>query len=176
VSFINAGELETDGFDLALTYHLGDTDFGDWRLGTKATFVNSFDLEDSNGATIDGAGSRNFSNAFSSVPEWRGNATINWNLENHSANATVRYISGYDNDQLDNSGAVENIENWTTFDLRYGYAFENIFDYPASISVGVNNVFDEDPPSLGENVRPGYDENVHDVRGRLMYAEIRMSF
>jgi iron complex outermembrane receptor protein len=176
VSFINAGELETDGFDLALTYHLGDTDFGDWRLGTKATFVNSFDLEDSNGATIDGAGSRNFSNAFSSVPEWRGNATINWNLENHSANATVRYISGYDNDQLDNSGAVENIENWTTFDLRYGYAFENIFDYPATISVGVNNVFDEDPPSLGENVRPGYDENVHDVRGRLMYAEIRMSF
>ncbi|NVJ96596.1 MAG: TonB-dependent receptor [Alphaproteobacteria bacterium] len=176
LSFINTGDVVTDGLDMALAYSFPETSVGSVRLSAAASYVNRFDITsvaDDVVTVTKGAGNRNFANPFSSVPRWRANMRLNWISGKHGVNAAVRYISGYKNDQLTPAG---DIESWTSVDVGYNYDFANLFGKSASIRVGVNNLFDRIPPALGPNQRPGYDANVHEIRGRLAYVALKAAF
>ena len=170
--FINTGKVTTDGIDLALTYTFPVSNVGDFDMGTAVSWVNSFDVLNSDGTTFDGVGSRNFTNQFSSLPKIRANAYLGWASDLQSANITVRYIDSYKNDQ--NDGFV--IDSIISVDLRYAFEFDLTEGASTEISVGARNIFDEDPPSLGLNQRPAYDDRVHDIRGRTVYAEVKYTF
>jgi len=171
-SFINTGQVETDGVDFQATYEFGESRVGSFDLQLGATYVSSFDISNADGTVTDGAGSRNFNTPFSSVPEWKGNVQLRWSSDKHSALAAARYISSYENDQNDT-----NIDSWTSVDFRYSYSFgEQTFVNRTDVSVGVRNAFDSDPPSIGTGTRPGYDDRVHSVRGRFVYAELIVGF
>ena len=192
--FVNIGKVKTDGFDLNADYTM---DVGNSTLifDVAATQVLNFDV-DSNGdgtTDFDGAGSRNFSNNFSTMPElrWHGGAT--WVMGNHSANVTMRYIDSYKNDQSNNGP----VESWTTFDAQYSVVFPGLIsDGDTRITIGANNLTDEDPPALyrrdgAGNIlpnpsasgvydgidRPGYDDRAgHDIRGRILYLRFVQDF
>lgn len=170
--FINTGKVETDGFDLALDYVLPSNSFGDMNLGLAISYVNSFDVQNTDGSTFDGVGSRNFLNQFSSVPQVRANATFGWSNGAHAANLSIRYIDSYKNDQFNDYV----IDSWTAVDLRYNFEFEMITDQQTSLTIGARNLFDEDPSSLGDRQRPAYDDRVHDIRGRAAYVELKHRF
>ncbi|NQZ10689.1 MAG: TonB-dependent receptor [Algicola sp.] len=176
LSFINTGDVVTDGLDFMVGYRFTDSPMG--RLGLKlaASYVNKFALttENIDGSTTvtHGAGSRNFSNPFSSVPRWRGNLGFNWEMNNHSANMAVRYISSYSNDQL---SVPEDIASWVSLDLGYSYDLGDAFGENTRLNIGVNNIMDREPPTLGEFQRPGYDANVHEIRGRTAYVGLKVS-
>jgi iron complex outermembrane receptor protein len=176
LSFINTGDVVTDGLDFALGYRWEDTPVGNFTLRGAASFVNKFDITsvDEVGAetVTKGAGSRNFANPFSSVPRWRANVRLGWQQGSHSANAAMRYISGYNNDQLIPVGEVA---SWTSFDIGYSYNLSELLGSSASLRLGVNNLMDSEPPTLGQNQRPGYDANVHEIRGRLGYISFTFS-
>lgn len=172
-NFINTGSVETDGFDLVLDYGFETANLGGVNLTTAATFIDSFEVRnDAGSAPFDAVGSRNFRNQFRSLPELRANLSASWFYGSHAVTGTVRYIDSYLNDQND-----EEIASFTTFDLRYEYEWDSPFsDAPTFVSVGANNLFDEDPPSLGEGTRPGYDPTVHSVRGRILYMSLIQEF
>lgn len=169
VAFINTGRVVTDGIDANLAYDFGNIGIGELNFDATASYVKSFRISDASGTTVQGAGSRNFSNPFSSVPRWRVNSTLGFASGDHGVSVTGRYISSYTNDQLTDGSKVG---SWFTMDARYAFNLENLIGTPVTFSVGVNNMFDRDPPSLGTDIRPGYDANVHDVRGRLFYTEV----
>ena len=173
--FINAGSVETNGLDFAVDYDIDLGDVGELRLGLKATFVNEFEVQLSeDDAPFDAVGSRNFLNPFRPTPEWRGNLTAGWNQGNHSANLILRYIDSYVNDQ-DSDDFV--VDSWTTVDAQYTFLMEGLFgDGETTISIGANNLLDEDPPSLGDRNRPGYETTIHDVRGRQAYIRFTQAF
>lgn len=174
LSFINTGKVITDGLDLQIGYQFTEGDLGIVGLKAALSYVNKFEVNLDGGTKFDGAGNRNFTNPFSSVPRIRGNMQVQWHLNQHSAQTALRYISSYDNDQGSDS---PEIAAWTSVDLRYSYAFENISSVDRAVfSVGVNNAFDKLPPALATAQRPGYDATVHDIRGRLLYAELSLSF
>jgi hypothetical protein len=50
------------------------------------------------------------------------------------------------------------------------------FGGDTSFAIGALNALDKDPPSLGQGQRPGYDDEVADIRGRTVYAEITARF
>lgn len=52
---------------------------------------------------------------------------------------------------------------------------DSLFGAEASISIGANNLFDKDPPPIGTR-RPGYDSQVHDIRGRIIYLDVTVFF
>lgn len=201
--FTNIGRVETDGIDLAADYSM---DVGNSTLVFDAalTYVMNFDVDgDGDGSTeFDGAGSRNFSNNFSTMPELRGNAGVTWLMGNHSANLTVRHIDSYKNDQ---AGSNAPVDSWTTLDAQYAITIPGLIgDGDTTLSVGVNNLTDEDPPAIWacsvndpvtgacttvaplQNAtsgifdgidRPGYDDRAgHDVRGRIIYARFVQQF
>lgn len=45
-----------------------------------------------------------------------------------------------------------------------------------TISVGINNVFDQAPPFAAAAFENGYDEATHDVKGRFYYVELKKRF
>ena len=194
--FVNVGAVETDGIDINANYN---TDIGNGNLNVNfgATLVNSFDVDTSGDGTFDfdGAGSRNFRNSFSTMPELRANLGGTYYLGDHTFNITARYIDGYENDQSNNGP----VDSWTTFDAQYSYVWPGLIgDGDTSFTLGVNNLTDEDPPALtrrnadgsittrfnadgtynrGWVDRPGYDDRAgHDLRGRIVYFNFKQTF
>jgi iron complex outermembrane receptor protein len=198
--FVNIGRVETDGFDLNADYTM---DVGNSTLifDASATQVMNFDVDaDGDGSTeFDGAGSRNFSNNFSTMPELRAHGGVTWFMGNHSANLTLRYIDSYKNDQ----SCDGEIESWTTLDAQYSILLPGLIgDGDTRFAIGVNNLTDEDPPALVRNAevndictnqrlplqnsstgvfdgidRPGYDDRAgHDIRGQIFYVRFVQGF
>ena len=200
--FVNIGSVETSGLDLNLDYSM---DFGNSTLilDAAATFLMAFDVDtDGDGVTeFDGAGNRNQSNNFATMPDTRANAAATWFMGNHTARAGLNHISSYKNDQGDGA----DINSWTTLDVLYAYTFNGwLGDGDTTLSVGANNLLDEDPPTLyrnnqdgvrqgrfftdpdesnfglynrGWSDRPGYDDRAgHDLRGVIVYVRFKHAF
>ena len=165
--YTNASSLETDGFDLGMDWDITDS----FRISSTTTFVTSYDLADPQAGNIDGAGSRNFNNFGTSVPEIRSNLGFHYASGQHSANAYARFIDSYQDDQ-NNVG----IDSFTTLDLQYGYRTEPLGPFADGIglSFGVVNATDEEPPGVITN--GGYDSKVHDPRGRVYYVNATFGF
>ena len=45
-----------------------------------------------------------------------------------------------------------------------------------TISVGMQNVFDEDPPFVAGNIENGYDESLATIKGRFWYVQLKKRF
>ena len=168
--FINTGSVKTDGMDLSVAYTIDSSSYFDainFNLG--ATYVNKFEVKtDSDSAKFDGAGSRNFTNQFRSMPKLRGNLGVTFEKGVHTLSTQLRYIDGYENDQSDTQ-----IDSLVTLDGQYSM---RLFEDRTQFSMGVKNLLDEEPPTLGENVRPGYDNVIHNVLGRTLYMSLTQSF
>jgi iron complex outermembrane receptor protein len=192
--FVNIGAVETDGIDINADYTM---DVGNSTLifDAAATQVMSFDVDvDGDGSTeFDGAGSRNFSNNFSTMPELRAHAGVTWLMGDHSANLTFRHIDSYKNDQSNDA----EVDSWNTIDAQYSILLPGLIgEGDTRLTVGVNNLTDEDPPALYRNDangnrlplqgaggvfdgidRPGYDDRAgHDIRGRIVYFRFVQGF
>src|SRR5690606_30209562 len=173
--FANASALETDGFDFRVTYDVPTTGRSTYRVGLESTLVLSYDIDDPQAGRIDGAGRRNFANFATSMPELRANAFFNWRRDAHLVDLFVRYIDSYIDDRVSlgqGSEAFRKIGSQVTADVRYGYQFRG--GEGPRLSVGVINLFDEDPPHVATN--GGYDSKVHDPRGRIVYARASFDF
>jgi iron complex outermembrane receptor protein len=182
--FTNVGAVETDGIDLAADISL-DVLGGNLNVMGQATYVFAFDVDSDGDGTVDfdGAGSRNFSNTFATMPQLRGNIGASYMTGNHMANVFVRYIDSYENDQGDNA----EVDAWTTVDVQYTYTLTDLLGTSGetTLTLGANNLFDEEPPALSTGAtrfnpdgtynrgwidRPGYDDRAgHDIRGRIVY-------
>lgn len=194
--FTNIGSVETSGLDLNADYTM---DFGDGSLifDIGATYLMAFDVDvDGDGIQeFDGAGSRNQSNAFGTMPELRANIGATWFAGNHTARAGFNHIGSYKNDQGNNT----EINSWTVLDAIYSYTFTGLVgEGDTTLSIGANNLLDDDPPALyrgdangvrngrfnangtynrGWTDRPGYDDRAgHDLRGRVVYFRFKHAF
>ncbi len=198
--FVNIGRVETNGIDVNADYTV-DVGASTLIFDAALTQVMNFDVDgDGDGVTeFDGAGSRNFSNNFSTMPELRAHGGVTWIWGDHSANLTARYIDGYDNDQSNNGP----VDSWTTLDAQYSIVLPGLIsEGDTRFTIGVNNLTDEEPPALtrctddgfgncgailpfqnaGSGVfdgtdRPGYDDRAgHDIRGRIVYVRFVQAF
>ncbi len=176
-NFANASSLETDGIDWKVRYTV-DTKFGIFQPKFEGTYILGYDLEDPQAGSIDGAGSRNFTNFGTSAPELRFNAGVAWLYQRYSLNAFLRYIGSYDDDEvgIDNVAFTE-VDSQITLDLQGNVELPNPFsdDFEGpTLTAGVINVTDEEPPAVITN--GGFDSRVHDPRGRIVYVRLRQTF
>ena len=200
--FVNIGSVQTSGMDLNMRYSM-DLGSGTLFLDGAATLVQGFDVDvgDPDKEPFDGAGSRNFNNNFSTLPQLRAHfgGTYRWGAgsNEHSLTAKFRYIDSYTNDQS-NNGVVD---AWETLDVQYNLLVPGLFgDGDTQFTLGANNVTGEDPPALarynangvplpalnaeagglisnGLSDRPGYDSRAgHDIRGTVMYVKMKHNF
>lgn len=171
-SYVNAASVTTSGVDFSVRYAL---DIGSITVtpSIEGNYVFEYDLQnEAGGATIDGAGNRNFTNFGSPTPELRFNAGLQLEAGAHSFNVFGRYIDSYLDDQ--NGGAE--IDSDFRVDLQYALAINELFDRgaPIQLTLSARNVFDVTAPVVATN--GGFDSRVHDPRGRLLTAGIVFGF
>ena len=158
-----------------------ETSLGELRLNADATLLTEFAVDTTGAGFVDRLGSRNDTNGFGPTPKLRFNLGLTWMRGPHLANITLRHIDSYENDEV---ATLPKIKAWTTVDVHYSHAFDDLFGGGATLYLGANNVADNDPPGLPTgreglqryNLRPGFDGFVHDIKGRVLYVRFRYRF
>lgn len=179
-TFANLGGVTADGIDLTANYDFDEVFGGKLVVNTSITYINSYDIDSGDGSpTFDGANNRNSSfGQLGSVPDTRVNVGFDWNNDQHSFSFYVRHIGGYD-DRTPNTD-YDSIDSFTVFDTNYSFDTSGLIgEGTTNLSIGINNLTDEEPPAIDRdsaNGRRAFDSLVHDPRGRTIYARFKHSF
>lgn len=175
----NVGAVRSRGLDINAYYDF-ESWLGDVRVSADATLLTRFDVDSSGEGFSDQLGNRNDTNGFAPTPELRFNLGLAWRRGPHAAGLTLRYVDSYKNDEV---ASLPKIASWTTLDVNYSYALDELFGGEATLFLGARNLTDRDPPPLPSgrpgvhryNLRPGFDGFVHDIKGRTLYVRFRWS-
>lgn len=189
----NTGALQVRGIDLNANYRFRLADIGlSSRAGSMAIdFVGTRDLKEKH-AVIPGTTSADYQcqgkyglQCGTPVPLWRHKlrATYTVPTELYSGVASFstawRYISSVRADELSGpNDADRRLSSRNYIDLTAAMTFKGSYTF----RVGVNNVFDKDPPIIGSGALPGVFGNgntfpqVYDALGRYLFAGMTVDF
>jgi outer membrane receptor protein involved in Fe transport len=176
---INLGNNLWEGIDLAYNWTV-DGAGGTWTTNIIGTYMMSKEttpLPADKNSTYDCVGV--ISPRCYPSPEWRHTASVSYDSnEWWSLTARWRYFQGVDYDgSTDTIAQDEMSKNQNYFDLSAVFRFMGSHD----IVVGVNNVFDKEPPMVGGTLSgPWGNANTvagfYDTLGRYLYANATFRF
>lgn len=163
----NLNSIETDGVDATLRYDF-NTGIGRFGAVIDASYLGSFRTvspDPATGATIVDNRAGKGDQPRSTYPRWKGQASLNWTGEDADIVLRGRYIGP----TTDVVNAVKDARTKavTFFDAEVGF---NVDDGRARFGLGVNNLFDQQPPASYANAPINYDIYTYDARGRFLYA------
>ena len=190
----NAQTVKVTAIDVQASYNftldgLGLENWGDFRLGLQATYIDEFLYqEDPLSPIIDGAGLYNDrTGAAPNLPRIKANLRLGWIRGNHSIVSTVHYIDDmpYDGPTFSlikdfaNTFYPQNIiggdvRAWTDMDIAYTYRGYEAFGGAASFTLGLRNAFDRKAQSSTEFA--GVIGQLQDPLGRVIYARMVYDF
>jgi outer membrane receptor protein involved in Fe transport len=173
---LNFGTLETSGYDVGFRYNMAETSIGNFQFAVDMTYIDKYDSTPcSICGTTEVAGT--FDRQYGNYAEWRGLATIGWGLDPFSALLSARYVGSLVLHDPDGAPGIQpdlNIPSTTYLDLTFGYAFKGNL----KISLGIDNITDEDPPILFQNnvINANTDVNTYNVIGTYYRANLKYTF
>ncbi len=159
-NYFNAATINASGIDLEASYNM-DMLGGSFTVSSGLAYYLEYEIP-INGQQTDVAGQFNQGNFARSIPDYKANLALHWQTDSHSVYSRVNYVSSYEN-------GTDTISSYAPVEVQYQYAF-NVGDDQASISVGLINAFDEDPPYVVDGANFSYDPKHHDPRGQLFYV------
>ena len=177
--WINAAGAKTRGADLSLRGE-GKLSNYNWSFNLDGTYTNSFKF-----AEYEGQEYKEYVGNFYTRDlylRWKHNASISLAKGDWSAMLIQNYSTGY-KDQLPNAGKSApppgfnpNVKAYTKYDLSATYTgIRN-----TTITVGIQNILDTDPPFTAHNVDEvvgaGWDPRVADPRGRSLSVLLKYKF
>jgi len=170
---INTGERFTDGIDIQLAQAI-ETDFGTFTLSGLATRVLTFEQQDvPTGPTVDYLGRYWGPGAAledTGYPEWRANVALQYAYKRWTAAIAWNFTDGYTETF---EGVDREVDAYNTFDVRVGFKIPYA---EADLLVGVNNIFDEDPPEVYSSFENNFDRAIGDPRGRMFFIQLSKTF
>lgn len=168
----NIGSIKTRGIDMAINYRTPETSVGMFGLSVNGNFLLKYTETFPSATGFDTTSYKGTTRGFpdQSYPKFKGNAVVDWSLGDITASFTGRYIRGvsetgdFDGFKLGNRfyGDVQLILNPAWLDRK------------TTLTVGVNNVFNQDPPACFSCTGPNFDPTTYDVPGQFGY--VRLSY
>lgn len=165
----NLDSIRTKGLDVTLNYLTPDTGIGTFGLTANATWLLKYVLSASNGFVVLNRKGTERGSPDQAFPKFKGNATVNWTSGDFGAAFTGRYIDSV----IEQGGPT----GTNKLDSRF-YGDVQLMFTPSflgkrfAFTLGVNNVFNQDPPgcfSCGVN---NYDPTTYDVPGQFGYLRV----
>ena len=165
---INVSEYRAAGVDIAVDYSM-QAGPGDLRINMNATHSLENDFTPfAGGDPVD-------SQSEIGVPDWKANINFIYDWADFRFGWSTRYIQSVnvENDRPNFGG----ISSFMYHDLQVRYTLEEKYEF----YVGIDNLFDEEPPELGQGV-PGdvtgtnTAADVYDVIRQYGYAGFKLSF
>ncbi len=203
-SLANVGELETRGVDIDMSYGFDVGPAGKIRMNLIGTYVDEYNVTPIanspstayNCAGLYGVTCSSGGATLDPVFRWRHTLRATWSTpwQGLDVTASWRYFSAMKLDSLSSnanlSGAPGTIANGGISNTDAAIKAYNYLDLTAAIKVadkitfriGVNNVFDKDPPVIGTTNLPSTAGNgntfpqVYDALGRYIFGEITAQF
>ena len=175
---VNVGGIDTSGIDFDVRY-MYESEYGDWRFGIDGTYLLEYDKTIA-GGTIDHVG-RFESDHDGMFAELKANFNLGWSYEEFDVNFITRYISG----------VTEREKGWWTppvGDQPPGFdrdvSSNIVVDFQGSwqatehlnVTLGVDNVFDREPPFVYSAFGANTDVSTYDVIGRYVYLRAGVRF
>ncbi|MCA1245987.1 TonB-dependent receptor domain-containing protein [Massilia sp. MS-15] len=156
----NLGAMETEGYDLSLSYRMPRTAYGLFGFRSESTYVDSWRLKSSNTANF-----TEYAGEFD-IFKWKANIAFDWSMGNWSVTLGNRFYSSQKNRCWTVKPAVEcsnpeGLATWGTgynkfkemwySDLSVGYALP----WNAKLLAGINNIGNKGP-IVNYNANSGY--------------------
>jgi iron complex outermembrane receptor protein len=162
----NVNGINTDGLDVNLAYRTAPAGWGTLGLTFNNSFLFNYDVivpTATGTATITREGTEQGS-PDQAFPKHKAIAILDWNGTNVGASITERYIKSVTESA---NGNKLNSRFYTDLQLRF---FAPSFADNFGFALGVNNLFDKDPPGCISCGLNNFDPTTYDVPGRYMYA------
>ena len=165
----NIGRMETAGFDIDLRARSPALRIGRLSAQLDASYLTKSEGQLSNFPAESFLGKYGF---FSPVPRWRHYASINWERGSWNATLAQTFQTGYSDANPLPDGSPRRVSSYSVWDLQGSYSgFRNL-----TVTLGVRNLFDRDPPFTNGPVSTGWEMAYADPRGRTYYATLKYSF
>jgi outer membrane receptor protein involved in Fe transport len=168
----NVASITLSGIDLITSYNT-ELWGGDLRVDYVGTFTQESDTVPFAGAqTIECAG--NFGTICGEpLPEYKHRMTFNWARDEYVVQLSWRQIGEVNDDDAGATYFVETIDSQPYFDLVGSYQISDSY----SVSVGIDNVLDDEPPILGDNQEQANTwPATYDVFGRTWFVRASAEF
>ncbi|WP_157032849.1 TonB-dependent receptor domain-containing protein [Sphingomonas changbaiensis] len=170
----NLDSISTRGIDVTALYRTPETGIGTFGLAANASWLLHYVLTASNGfVVIDRRGTERGS-PDQAFPKFKGNATIDWSLNDTiAASFTGRYIAGVTEvrDPFSTPIVTNRLNSRFYGDVQLTFT-PGFAQHRFAFTIGVNNVFNQDPPPCFSCSLNNFDPTTYDVPGQFGYARI----
>ena len=167
----NIGSVESSGYDIGINYVSNDTSVGLFNARINATLLDEY-IEripnpDGSVTVNDRTGTHTNETFERAFPELRLTSNISWrsNDDRWSSSLTFRYIDDME------TATNETLDSALFTDVQVSYV-PTFAEDALTITLGLNNVFDEEPPVLNTSL-VGVSLVSHDVPGTVGYLRFR---
>jgi iron complex outermembrane recepter protein len=168
----NLGGTNTSGIDLALVYAL-PTDYGRFDFSGDTTVTLTYEEVQVDGSVVDGQGVYDLQVVF---PTLKMNYHLGWSYKGIGVGWNMRYLGPIkeceNNDCSVPDARFRDVDANVTMDIYGQYSFANPLGL-TTISAGINNFLDQDPPFIYEGFTGNSDSNNYDYIGRYFYMGLR---
>ncbi|MGM0631547.1 MAG: TonB-dependent receptor domain-containing protein [Pseudomonadota bacterium] len=174
----NISSVWVDLLDARATHTLLTEDLGTFTTTLSATYYTKYDYQGNDDNIIEALGNQNARTGIvPPIPELKGQVRLGWFLDRHSASATVNYQHHVNfDDSVRNTltnvpaPASGKVRSQAIVNGTYSYQMDQFLDSDITVSVGVNNLFDELPQRLP--VLGGFESRLHSPWGRQFWASL----
>lgn len=172
-NYQNLGRTHYQGIDLAWVYGL-DAWGGGWNFDLIGTYTlkREWTVVANDPDSITECSGVISTLCFPS-PEWRHTATASYDSNSFwAATARWRYYGKVDYEGTTDQIVTDNLGAQNYFDLNAVFRFMQTHD----VTIGVNNVFDKEPPLMGSSLSWNANSvsGFYDTLGRYLYANVTM--
>ena len=176
-TYFNRSEQFVNGFDFGLTYRLRPLSIGNFTVETNWTKLNAFYIYTKSGAARTELMETNLAATSGASPVWRGNVQLNWRRDRWSAGLGMFYTGSFTLAGVTTSQATyealgrpsyirpvftngstvyrmvhRDTQTYNTFlSYRLGKSDTHSWLRDTSVRVGVNNLFNTEPPLSDDN-------------------------
>lgn len=178
----NIGRINTDGLDLGFDWRGPQLLGGQLSARWQSTYLIEYEaISQATGLPEPQRVGREVND--SGLPRLRSTLNLGWQYGAVVTGITARYLSELTEACRDAAAFPvcddpvndrNRLPSTTYFDLRLNW--QAPMARVASITVGLNNVLDEDPPECLSCSLNGYDPSLYDVPGRFGYVQTELRF
>jgi iron complex outermembrane recepter protein len=170
----NVGSVESSGIDFAVAYDHKFGSFGRFRQQLESQYMLSAKVD--NTFQVVNALSNN---ELGARPRIRANLSSMWHHPiGPGAGFNLRYVGTFEECEQNNCNAdmpARAVEAWLKLDVFGSYTLQSRAG-TTSLTVGVNNLLDQNPPSVYGAAFGDYDPTAYDFKGRFFYARMSQQF
>jgi len=171
LSPINLGTTLASGTDVAVQWTASPQPWGRLRAGLLGTYVRRHDAQFDGVQFVPLVGTAEYA---APVPRWRSTLTLDWSLGAWGATLSHGYSAGYIDQFPGPDGLARRVGPSMQWDLQLRLAAPERWRW----SLGVQNVFDRDPPASNQqrSAQLGYNPQLSSPMGRSLVLQGTYAF